>query len=66
MLKDLRKKLSKKLDVPPYVIFQDPSLEAMATIYPVTLEELQNIPGVGAWKGKTLWSGVLRIDKEAL
>ena len=37
MLKDLRKKLSKKLDVPPYVIFQDPSLEAMATIYPVTL-----------------------------
>ena len=47
MLKDLRKKMSKKLDVPPYVIFQDPSLEAMATIYPVTLEELQNIPGVG-------------------
>ena len=46
MLKDLRKKMSKKLDVPPYVIFQDPSLEAMATIYPVTLEELQNIPGV--------------------
>ena len=46
MLKDLRKKLSKKLEVPPYVIFQDPSLEAMATIYPVTLEELQNIPGV--------------------
>ena len=52
MLKDLRKKLSKKLDVPPYVIFQDPSLEAMATIYPVTLEELQNIPGVGAGKAK--------------
>ena len=43
MLKDLRKKLSKKLNVPPYVIFQDPSLEAMATIYPVTLDELQNI-----------------------
>ena len=52
MLKDLRKKMSKKLDVPPYVIFQDPSLEAMATIYPVTLEELQNIPGVGAGKAK--------------
>lgn len=52
MLKDLRKKLSKKLEVPPYVIFQDPSLEAMATIYPVTLEELQNIPGVGAGKAK--------------
>ncbi len=52
MLKDLRKKMSKKLDVPPYVIFQDPSLEAMATIYPVTAEELQNIPGVGAGKAK--------------
>ena len=52
MLKDLRKKLSKKLEVPPYVIFQDPSLEAMATIYPITLEELQNIPGVGAGKAK--------------
>ena len=52
MLKDLRKKLSKQLEVPPYVIFQDPSLEAMATIYPVTLDELQNIPGVGAGKAK--------------
>ncbi len=52
MLKDLRKKLSKQLSVPPYVIFQDPSLEAMATIYPITLEELQNIPGVGAGKAK--------------
>ena len=52
MLKDLRKKMSKKLDVPPYVIFQDPSLEAMATTYPVTLDELQNIPGVGAGKAK--------------
>ncbi|MCD8167520.1 MAG: DNA helicase RecQ [Bacteroides sp.] len=52
MLKDLRKKLSKKLNVPPYVIFQDPSLEAMATIYPVSLDELQNIPGVGAGKAK--------------
>ena len=52
MLKDLRKKMSKKLDVPPYVIFQDPSLEAMATTYQVTLDELQNIPGVGAGKAK--------------
>lgn len=52
MLKDLRKKMSKKLDIPPYVIFQDPSLESMATIYPVTVEELQNIPGVGAGKAK--------------
>ena len=52
MMKDLRKKLSKKLDVPPYVIFQDPSLEAMATTYPITIDELQNIPGVGAGKAK--------------
>lgn len=52
LLKDLRKKLSKEMDVPPYVIFQDNSLEAMATIYPQTLEELQNIPGVGSGKAK--------------
>ncbi|MCR4768667.1 MAG: DNA helicase RecQ [Bacteroidaceae bacterium] len=52
MLLDLRKKLSKKYNVPPYVIFQDPSIEAMTTYYPITLEELQNIPGVGAGKAK--------------
>jgi len=52
MMKDLRKKISKKLNVPPYVIFQPSSLEAMATSYPITLEELQNIPGVGAGKAK--------------
>ena len=52
ILKDLRKKMSKQLNLPPYVIFQDPSLEAMATTYPVTVEELQNIPGVGAGKAK--------------
>ena len=52
MMKDLRKKLSKKLDVPPYVIFQNPSLEAMATTYPITIEELQNMPGVGSGKAK--------------
>ena len=52
MLKDLRKRLSKDLEVPPYVIFQDPSLEAMATTYPETIEELQNIPGVGQGKAK--------------
>ncbi len=51
-LLDLRKKMSKKLDVPPYVIFQDPSLEAMATMYPISIEELQNIPGVGVGKAK--------------
>ncbi len=52
MLKDLRKKVAKKLELPPYVIFQDPSLEAMATTYPISIEELQNIPGVGAGKAR--------------
>ena len=52
MLKDLRKKLSKRMELPPFVIFQDPSLEAMATTYPITLEALQNIPGVGVGKAK--------------
>ncbi len=52
MLKDLRKKLAKKLELPPFVIFQDPSLEAMATTYPISIDELQNIPGVGAGKAK--------------
>ena len=50
MLKDLRKKIAKKVNLPPYVIFQDNSLEAMATTYPITIEELQNIPGVGEGK----------------
>lgn len=52
MLKDLRKKVSKKHNLPPYVIFQDPSLEAMATTYPITIDELKNIPGVGEGKAK--------------
>jgi ATP-dependent DNA helicase RecQ len=52
MLKDLRKKLSKKLNLPPFVIFQDPSLEAMSTYYPINLKELQTMPGVGAGKSK--------------
>lgn len=52
ILKDLRKKEGRARSLPPYVIFQDPSLEAMATTYPVTLEELQMIPGVGAGKAR--------------
>ena len=52
MLRDLRKKVSKRLGRPPYVIFQDVSLEQMATDYPVTLEELKNIQGVGEGKVK--------------
>ena len=52
MLKDLRKKTSKSLQLPPYVIFQDVSLEQMATVYPITLDDLQNIQGVGAGKAR--------------
>ncbi|MBP5641618.1 MAG: DNA helicase RecQ, partial [Paludibacteraceae bacterium] len=64
ILKDIRKRLSKKMDVPPFVIFQDPSLEAMATTYPITLEELQNIPGVGAGKAKRYGEEFIRVIKE--
>lgn len=64
MLKDLRKKLSKELDVPPYVIFQDGSLEAMATIYPQNFDELQNIPGVGAGKAKRYGEEFCKLIKK--
>ena len=63
MLKDLRKQMSKELDVPPYVIFQDASLEAMATIYPQSVEELQNIPGVGSGKAKRYGAEFCRLIK---
>lgn len=52
MLMDLRKSIAKKLDIPAYVVFQENSIDAMCTLYPVTLEEMQNIPGVGAGKAK--------------
>jgi ATP-dependent DNA helicase RecQ len=52
ILKDLRKKISKTKNVPPFVIFQDPSLEDMAIQYPISLDELQNISGVGAGKAQ--------------
>ncbi len=52
MLRDLRKKWSKQLSRPPYVIFQDVSIDQMATDYPITLEELKNIQGVGEGKVK--------------
>ena len=52
MLRDLRKKVSKQMQRPPYVIFQDVSLEQMATDYPITLDELKNIQGVGEGKVK--------------
>ena len=57
LLKDLRKSMAKELGIPPYVIFQDTSLEAMASTYPQTIEELQNIPGVGSGK-----AGVIEHD----
>jgi ATP-dependent DNA helicase RecQ len=50
MLKDLRKKIAKQKGLPPFVIFQDPSLEEMCTHYPVNVEELKQISGVGAGK----------------
>ena len=52
MLKDLRKRVAKDKQIPPYVIFQDQSLAAMATVYPISIEELKNIPGVGEGKAK--------------
>lgn len=52
MLKDLRKQVARRNNLPPYVIFQDPSLDAMATTYPITIEELSLIPGVGVGKAK--------------
>ena len=52
MMKDLRKKVAREKNIPPYVIFQDSSLEAMATVYPITIDELKNIPGVGEGKAR--------------
>lgn len=63
MLKDLRKQISKKLNLPPFVIFQDPSLEAMSTYYPINLEELQNMPGVGAGKAKRFGKEFVELIK---
>ena len=64
ILKDIRRKVAKKNDVPPFVIFQDPSLEAMATTYPITMEELLTIPGVGVAKAKRYGEEFLKIIKE--
>ncbi len=63
ILKDLRKKLSKIKDVPPFVIFQDPSLEDMAIQYPITIDELQNISGVGAGKAQRYGEEFIEIIK---
>ena len=63
MLKDLRKKVAKKNDLPPFVIFQDPSLEDMAIQYPITIEEMQNITGVGAGKAKKFGEEFIKLIK---
>ena len=63
MLKVLRKQMAQKLGVPGYVIFQDPSLEQMATMYPITFEELQQIQGVGAGKAKRYGKEFLELIK---
>ena len=64
ILKDLRKQISKHKDVPPFVIFQDPSLEEMAIQYPITLDELQNISGVGAGKAQRYGAEFIEIIKK--
>jgi ATP-dependent DNA helicase RecQ len=64
ILKDLRKKISKQKDVPPFVIFQDPSLEDMAIQYPVNLDELQNISGVGAGKAQRYGKEFVELIKK--
>ena len=64
ILKDLRKSVAKSVNLPPYVIFQDPSLEAMATSYPVTIEELANISGVGIGKAKRYGAEFVKVIRK--
>jgi ATP-dependent DNA helicase RecQ len=64
MLKDLRKKIAKKKNLPPFVVFQDPSLEDMAIQYPITIEELQNITGVGVGKAKRYGIEFIELIKD--
>ena len=64
ILKDLRRKIAKQHGLPTYVIFQEPSLDAMATTYPITLDELQNIPGVGPGKAKRYGQDFIELIKK--
>ena len=64
ILKDMRRKIAKQHGLPTYVIFQEPSLDAMATTYPITIEELQNIPGVGPGKAKRYGQEFIDIIKK--
>ena len=63
LLKQLRKDVAEKHNIPPYVIFQDVSIEQMAVAYPITLEELQNIPGVGVGKAKRYGEAFCQLIK---
>lgn len=63
MLKDLRKEISRKENLPPFVIFQDPSLEDMAIQYPVTFDELRQITGVGTGKAQKYGEPFLKLIK---
>ncbi|WP_350290848.1 DNA helicase RecQ [uncultured Croceitalea sp.] len=64
LLKDLRKKEAKKLEVPPFVVFQDPSLDDMALKYPISMEELLNTHGVGEGKAKKYGKPFLQLISE--
>ncbi|WP_129715672.1 DNA helicase RecQ [Pedobacter sp. SYP-B3415] len=64
LLKELRKKIAKQKNVPPFVVFQDPSLEEMCTHYPVTMEELRQISGVGAGKAAKFGSSFIELIKK--
>jgi len=64
MLKDLRKKVAEKHDVPPFVVFQDPSLEDMATQYPISVDEFQNITGVSKGKAERFSSEFSKLIKK--
>ena len=63
MLKELRKKVAKQHDLPPFVVFQDPSLEDMSVHYPITLDEMQNISGVGLGKAKKFGEEFIKLIK---
>lgn len=63
MLKDLRRKVAKKHSLPPFVVFQDPSLEDMSIQYPITIEEMQNISGVGVGKAKKFGEEFIKLIK---
>ncbi len=63
LLKDLRKQLSKKLNLPPFVIFQDPSLEDMSIQYPISMDDMQNVTGVGSGKAKRYGKEFIELIK---